>query len=411
LVSGIQLTRRKWCDEIIRLSPYNYKVFSTITENQIWEDKMSTGNFFDDQKEQSAVKTNIVSKYFWAWAKVITSVQNKYSNFEKRIAYIDLFAGPGRYEDNTKSTPLLVLEQAISDPQMAERLVTFFNDKNPKNAQSLRQAIQNIPNIGCLKHQPVVENIEIGSAIVEQFKHMKLVPTLLFVDPWGYKGLSLQLIDAVLKNWGCDCIFFFNYNRINMGLNNENVREHMNALFGEQRANELRAKLSFLSSHERELMIVEELGQAFQAMGYTYVLPFRFRNDEGTRTSQHLIFISKDFRGYDIMKNIMAGVSSSSTQGVASFEYNPPDKRMPLLFELARPIDDLADMLLRDFSGKTISVEEIYKQHSIRKPYILKNYKETLKRLEAQGKITANPPASGRPKNTLADKINIIFPK
>jgi three-Cys-motif partner protein len=372
---------------------------------------MSTENFFDDQKEQSSVKSNIVSKYFWAWAKVISSVQDRYGKSDRRIAYIDLFAGPGRYEDNTKSTPLLVLEKAITEPQMAERLVTFFNDKNPKNAQSLRQAIQELSDIRKLKHQPVVENIEIGSAIVEQFKQMKLVPTLLFVDPWGYKGLSLSLIDSVLKNWGCDCIFFFNYNRINMGLNNENVREHMDALFGERRANELRVKLSPLSPHERELTIVEELGQAFQSMGYKFVLPFRFRNDEGTRTSHHLIFISKDFRGYDIMKGIMANASSSSAQGVASFEYNPPDKRMPLLFEFARPIDDLAKMLLNDYADKTISVDAIYKQHSIGKPYILKNYKEVLKRLEAEGKIIANPPATSRKKDTLADTVAITFPK
>jgi three-Cys-motif partner protein len=274
---------------------------------------MSTGNFFDDQKEQSAVKSNIVSKYFWAWAKVITSVQNRYDRHDKRIAYIDLFAGPGRYEDNTKSTPILVLEKAIDDPLMAERLVTFFNGRNPKNAQSLQGTIRELPGIEKLKHQPNIKNIEIGSAIAEQFKQMKLVPTLLFVDPWGYKGLSLNLIDSVLKNWGCDCIFFFNYNRINMGLNNENVKEHMNALFGEKRANELRAKLSPLSPHERELTIVEELGQAFQTMGYTFVLPFRFRNDEGTRTSHHLIFVSKEFLGYNIMKGIMASASSSTT--------------------------------------------------------------------------------------------------
>ena len=372
---------------------------------------MSTGTFFDDQKEQSSVKSNIVSKYFWAWAKVITSVQNRYHRSDKRIAYIDLFAGPGRYEDNTKSTPLLVLEKAISEPQMAERLVTFFNDKNPKNTQSLQKAIRELPGIEKIKHQPVIENIEIGSALAEQFKRMKLVPTLLFVDPWGYKGLSLNLIDSVLKNWGCDCIFFFNYNRISMGLNNEKVREHMDALFGEQRANELRVKLSPLSTHERELTIVEELGQAFQAMGYTFVLPFRFRNDKGTRTSHHLIFVAKEFLGYDIMKGIMANASSSSAQGVASFEYNPPDKRMPLLFELARPIDDLAEMLLRDFSNKTISVDEIYKQHSVGKPYILKNYKETLKRLEAESKITANPPATSRKKDTLADTVIITFQK
>lgn len=185
----------------------------------------------------------------------------------------------GATEDNTKSTPLLVLEKAINDPVMAERLVTFFNDRNVQNTQSLHKAIFEIPGIDKIKHKPVIENIEIGSAIADQFKQMQLVPTLLFVDPWGYKGLSLKLIDSVLKNWGCDCIFFFNYNRINMGLNNENVKEHMNALFGDTRANDLRTKLSPMSSHERELTIVEELGQAFKTLGYPFVLPFRFRND------------------------------------------------------------------------------------------------------------------------------------
>ncbi len=56
------------------------------------------------------------------------------------------------------------------------------------------------------------------------FEQMNLVPTFFFVDPWGYKGLSLRLINSVLKNWGCDCIFFFNYTRINMGLENELVK-------------------------------------------------------------------------------------------------------------------------------------------------------------------------------------------
>jgi three-Cys-motif partner protein len=371
---------------------------------------MSTKTFFDDQKEQSAVKSTIVSKYFWAWTKVITSVQNKYDRHDKRIAYIDLFAGPGRYEDNTKSTPLLVLEKAIEDQVMAERLVTFFNDRDPKNVQSLQKTIHNLPGIEKLKHQPGIENIEISSALAEKFKQMKLIPTLLFVDPWGYKGLSLNLIDSVLKNWGCDCVFFFNYNRINMGLNNSIVKEHMNALFGEKRANELRTKLLPLSPHERELTIVEELGQAFQVMGYKFVLPFRFKNDEGTRTSHHLIFVSKEFLGYDIMKGIMANASSSTTQGVASFEYNPADKRMPFLFELARPIDELAEILLRDFAGKVLSVEQIYKQHSIGKPYVLKNYKQILKRLELEGKIIARPKASERKKDSLVDTVSIAFP-
>jgi three-Cys-motif partner protein len=66
---------------------------------------------------------------------------------------------------------------------------------------------------------------------VALFSQMRLIPTLFFVDPWGYKGLTLQLINSVLKNWGCDAIIFFNYNRINRGLSNPAVQAHMNALF------------------------------------------------------------------------------------------------------------------------------------------------------------------------------------
>ena len=90
-----------------------------------------------------------------------------------------------------------------------KELITSFNDKNPKNAQSLKQAIQELPNIGKLKHQPEVEKIEIGSALAEQFKRMKLVPTLLFVDPWGYKGLSLNLIDLGFEELGVRLHFLF----------------------------------------------------------------------------------------------------------------------------------------------------------------------------------------------------------
>ena len=138
------------------------------------------------------------------------------------------------------STPLMVLERAIRDPVIAERLVTLFNDLDSDATQSLETAIKSLPGIGTLKHAPQVINQEIGTEVVKRFEEMSLIPTLFFVDPWGYKGLSLKLVNAVVKDWACECVFFFNYNRINPGLGNEAVREHMDALFGDQ-ADELRA--------------------------------------------------------------------------------------------------------------------------------------------------------------------------
>jgi three-Cys-motif partner protein len=158
--------------------------------------------FFDESTEQSQIKAKIVSEYFFVWAKVITQVQRS-----NRIAYIDLFAGPGRYKDGTMSTPLMVLDRAIRDSVIAQRLVTLFNDLDSDATQSLENAIKTLPGIDKLKHGPRVMNQEIGTEIVKRFEEMRLVPTLFFVDPWGYKGLSLKLVNAVVKDWACECVF------------------------------------------------------------------------------------------------------------------------------------------------------------------------------------------------------------
>jgi len=63
---------------------------------------MSNDSFFNEQKEQSLIKARIVEKYFWVWAKVIMSAVKKATPVNPKIAYIDLFAGPGRYQDNSK---------------------------------------------------------------------------------------------------------------------------------------------------------------------------------------------------------------------------------------------------------------------------------------------------------------------
>ncbi len=370
--------------------------------------------FFEEQSEQSQIKAAIVTKYFWSWATIITAVQAR-ARREKRIAYIDLFAGPGRYKDGAKSTPLLILEQAVADDRFRDCLVTMFNDKDEESTSTLVAEINKIPGIQTLKHEPDIYTSEVGEEIVKMFEDLNLVPTLFFVDPWGYRGLSLRLINSVLKDWGCECIFFFNYNRINMGLSNDAVHKHMVALFGEERAARLKEKLEPLSPYRRELTIVEEICEALREMGGKYVLPFAFKDARGTRTKHHLIFVSKHPLGYGIMKEIMAKESSSAQQGVASFEYNPAEKDQPILFGLARPLDDLEGMLSEEFAGRTMTMLQVFEEHNVDTPYIKKNYKDVLTKMERDGTITADPPHTGRPKRkgevTCADSVVVTFPK
>ncbi|MBN2296597.1 MAG: three-Cys-motif partner protein TcmP [Pirellulales bacterium] len=375
---------------------------------------MAANSFFDEQTEQSEIKAMIVSKYFSAWANVIIGTQNRYGK-GNRIGYIDLFAGPGRYKDGSKSTPLLILEQAIKDDRIRERIVTIFNDKDSDSSHSLQEAIAALPDIDTLRYKPRVENDEIGDRIVKQFEEMKMIPTFLFVDPWGYKGLSLRLVNSVVKDWGSDCVFFFNYNRINMGINNNAVKEHIVALFGDGATDRIRELLREIEDpYKREMLVVEELCEAIRCSGPRYVLPFGFVNSDGNRTSHHLFFVCKDFKGYDIMKSIMANASSDSTDGVATFQYNPADyleKQQGLLFELSRPLEDLQDMLLAEYSGQTINFKTLYEQHSVNRPFIEKNYRSVLLEMEKENKVIIEPGyGKKRRAGTLAKHVMLTFP-
>ncbi len=196
-----------------------------------------------------------------------------------------------------------------------------------------------------------------------------------------------------------------------MGLGNPSVEEHMDKLFGKERADRLRERFQskIHSPYEREAYIVDEMKRALEEMGGKFVLPFRFRNAENTRTTHHLFFISKSFRGYEIMREIMYS-HSHKEQGVAKFEYNPADSRWPSLFEFLRPLEDLEEMLLNDYAGKTTGLKTLFESHSIGKPYVVKNYRDVLCRMEAEGKISMQPPCPPRRKATIGEKVMITFP-
>jgi hypothetical protein len=189
----------------------------------------------------------------------------------------------------------------------------------------------------------------------------------------------------------------------------------MDVLFGKERADKLRAELAGLGPEDREQLILEELSQALKELGAAFVLPFTFKNENGRRTSHHLIFASKHFKGYEIMKGIMAKESSEQHQGVASFEYSPASEKFPILAGLSRPLDELSDILLAEFAGQTLTMNDVYMRHSVDTPYISSNYKRVLATLEADGKIKAEPPSDERPKRkgevTFADSVRVTFPK
>ncbi len=357
-------------------------------------------DFFDEQEEQSRVKAAIVVDYFIAWANILASRSD-------RIAYIDLFAGPGRYKDGGESTPLLLLKRIIASPKLAAKTATIFNDSNAEYSRQLQAEIDSLPGIDTLAHPPDVNAEEVGERLAELFSRTRMVPTLTFIDPWGYKGLSRRLIEGVIKNFGCEAVFFFNYNRINAAVDNELVEPHMEALFSPARLVELRGWLRAAEPASRESLILRALGDSLQELGGELLLPFRFLR-EGGRVSHYVCFVTKNKVGYAIMKDIMAKHGAVDEDGVPRFEYFPAVKGRQLVFETHRPLLQLPEDLLRTFAGQTLSVQQIFDNHNVGKPFLKKHYKVVLLHMESARRIRCSP--ADRTKDTLANKTLVTFP-
>jgi hypothetical protein len=77
------------------------------------------------------------------------------------------------------------IKNCQSHQRFAGCVVTVFNDKDANNVGKLKGAINNLPGIESLKYQPEVNNEVVGDEIKKDLAWRKLVPTLLFLDPWG----------------------------------------------------------------------------------------------------------------------------------------------------------------------------------------------------------------------------------
>ncbi len=162
------------------------------------------------------------------------------------------------------------------------------------------------------------------------------------------------------------------YNRLYECIGNQRVSRHVDDLFGTERAVSLHECLPGLNPKPREAAILEELAKETKQLGGTYVLPFTFRNAAGTRTSHKLNFVSRHFRGYSKMKDIMAGENSAHDEDVPSLTCSPTAASSQLLFCLARRFGKLRESLLDSFASQEVSFATIYEAHVADQTYVAK---------------------------------------
>ncbi|MGD9590099.1 MAG: three-Cys-motif partner protein TcmP [Pyrinomonadaceae bacterium] len=369
-------------------------------------------DFFEEQTEQSKVKTRIVTKYCRAWSRVLIGYLRK-SGKPVHLRFVDLLSGPGRYKDGAASTPIKILELAIGADDLRDSLETIFNDRDYRS--ELERNITDIPNIDTLRYKAKIS----GTKLIDESDFYTTagidgsdpVPTLYFIDPWGYKEVSRDVISKLIEPFGCDCIFFLNLKRVNAAFGDPTKRQPLDRIFGQKEASELATRLdSAVSTKERHDLILSQLEASLKAGSAKYVTFFRIL-DEHDNVSHCLVSVSKNPKAFEIMKKIYTGESSGHVAGL--FEYKPSEILQPsLLFD--NGLGNLKARLLSKFAGERHRFKAIYDSDHVNTNYTQANYREAIAELEEEDKIFVVPSMQQRARGaiiTCGPDTMITFPE
>ncbi len=265
-----------------------------------------------------------------------------------------------------------------------------------------------------LKHKPSINLEKVNDNLIEQLPINKR--TFTFIDPYGYQGISLGLLNAVINKWGNDCVFYFTTSGIKRNVYKDDQRDSLISIFGAEGFEKTREVVkSSKRPAEKDLYILDVLRNQLKMKYNLYFLPFGIEFEKRRASNYYLVFLSKDRRGFALMKDIMAK-ESLKTDGIPLFLYRGVKSNIKAQTELylGDQLEKLKNMLKKDFNGKSIRVGVLIDQcHELRYIYIEKNIKRALLELEIKELIKVDVSYKKRPKRngrvTLSDKRKVTF--
>lgn len=355
-------------------------------------------NFFEKQTASSKVKASIISEYFPSYCKIIVK-----KHMPKQIRYIDLFAGPGLYEDGNPSTPILIARHCYKDDFLKQNVQMFFND-NEYKSDLVKNFYAEFPNKP-FKHEPFFADRTVGDAeSITNFLCKSTInennkndyPSLLFIDPFGYKGIETKVLAKFLENWGNEIFLFVNTKRIHPALENEKFEPLMIDLFPTT-LEQIKKDRKFKSTvAERLKLIIDSLGDEYKSLlkSKVYYTAFKFQEEDSDATSHYILHFTKGKRGFDLIKTIYNDFANVGTifDGVNTYTFDAKkiENSYNELFDVkSENIDKLKEELLSHYQGRQISANNLFEEHQTNCLYSRSHYTQALRRLVTEGKLIA----------------------
>lgn len=283
------------------------------------------------------------------------------ARWNPRIAYVDCFAGPGRYLGGEPGSPIVALEIArkfIARGTLSpERLIFVAIEADKRYFEHLRTRCNDY-----LAHHPELSSVmmkllqgrydeKVASVQADiQRLSVRAIPTFYLIDPFGVKNLPFDLLPPLLRPHGNELMFNLMYEETNRFMGRPEFEAHLDAMFGEEAWRALRTA----AGPHRKQLLVDYFKSRLVAAGARYVQVFEMRN-RSNASDYFLFFATKNLRGVEVMKEAMWAVDRSGQFVFSDYTYSLG----PMLIEPTADYAFLQRQIRERFDTTRVRVGEI----------------------------------------------------
>lgn len=329
-------------------------------------------------------KIRIIEEYLKAWFPII-------GRYAASVIYIDGFCGPGQYLNGEKGSPIAAIETALNHKQInTKELVFLFIDSDGKRIKNLKTILDNYPLPDNFKTKCVVGNFkrtlqDVLSDLDDRGK--QLAPSFLFVDPFGIKEVSYNLLSQYMSHNKCEIMVNLMIEWINRFIETSEFEPHLDDIFGTDSwrycINQPNRIDSLIALYESQLRKVARFVWSFEM------------KDVRNKTKYILFFGTNHIRGLDKMKDAMWKLCPTG-----DYIFSDRGHGQITIFDKYTP-ESLAT-ILKDLEPRDYSINELENHVIVSTPFRKAHLRRALNLLEKDCHIIVQRPGStGFPKGSI----------
>lgn len=350
-----------------------------------------------EMEEQTEVKHRLLRKYLTTWTRIVSSANPE-------VHYFDGFAGRARYQNGEPGSPLLAIDVADRNADSFKTFHCTFNDYDPDNYEKLKEEVhkkiekcENNNKIKEATFDKKFENIAIPVLDSERYRNL---PSMVFVDPFGYSGTPFETISEImnLQKSGNEVFFNFMVDTIRRFLRDPDKEETITRAFGSEEWKYIR-EYSEREKQEEEILKLY-VSRLEEVADVEYVFPFQMKHPDKDVTLYYLIHATNHFKGFRAMKDVMFNEGANDNFAYLGSDHYGYDDEQTTLFEATASEDmrikELRDRLMDAYNEKTVSFEQIIKFTYLHTDLIAKHCRDALETLENRDKISVDRGGSNR---------------